>query len=371
MIRGVSAFCLDIHARYQCRHAGACCQNWSVPVEPTVVEIVNARQLRRHGFSGALFVASPDPDETHRRTARDDRGDCVFFERDADRLCVIHRDAGVAALPSACRHFPRKVLKDARGTLISLSHFCPTAAAMLLTTAPLAIVHAEPPLRLPPPMEGLDASEALPPLLRPGLLCDIDGYDAWERAGIETFARADLTSDACIDLVAAATEVIRDWRPGDGTLSERVGVAFRGPRPRNSAGAGSHARAIETVATLTAGRVGTDAAPIESFDVKWQRHIGAQFAGFDRGMRNYLAARLFANWIAYQGRGLRTIVEWLRTCTAVVRHQLLQRVLDAGAPPAPDDFIEAVRSADLLLLHVVDSAAFARHVAFIEGPDPS
>lgn len=371
MIRNVSAFCLDIHARYQCRHAGACCQNWSVPVEPSVVEIVNARQLRRRGVSGALFVASPAPHETRDRIARDDRGDCVFFDRDAGRLCVIHRDAGVAALPSACRHFPRKVLTDARGTLISLSHFCPTAAALLLTSMPLATVHAEPPLRLTPPMEGLDASEALPPLLRPGLLCDIDGYDAWERAAIETFARTDLAYDTCIDLVAAATEVTRDWRPGDGRLSERVGTGFRSARPGTGAEGGSYARTIETVAALTAGRVGADAAPIDSFDEKWQRHIGTPFEGFDRGMRNYLAARLFGNWIAYQGRGLRSIVEWLRTCASVVRHQLLRRVLDAGSPPDAADFIEAIRSADLLLLHVVDSAAFATHVASIEGPDPS
>ena len=367
----MAAFCLDIHARYQCRHAGACCQNWSVPAEPHVVEIVNARQLRRRGVGGALFVASADPHDTHAWIARDDRGACVFFDREGGRLCVIHRDAGVEALPSACRHFPRKVLKDARGTLISLSHFCPTAAAMLLTSAPLATVLAQPPLWLPTPMEGLDATDAFPPLLRPGLLCDIDGYEAWERAGVETFARADLTYDACIDLVGAATEVIRDWGPGDGTLSERVCVAFRRTRPGNGADAGSHARAIETVATLTAGRVGNDLAPVESFDDKWQRHIGAQFGGFDRGMRNYLAARLFANWIAYQGRGLRSIVEWLRTCAAVVRHQLLRRVLDAGSPPGVHDFIEAVRSADLLLLHVVDTAAFARRVASIEGPDPS
>jgi Fe-S-cluster containining protein len=366
----VAAFCLDIHARYQCRHAGACCQNWSVPAEPHVVEIVNARQLKPRGDGGALFVASADPHETHGRIARDDRGDCVFFDRDAGRLCVIHRDAGVEALPSACRHFPRKVLNDARGTLISLSHFCPTAAATLLTPARLATVHARPPLRLAPPMEGLDASDALPPLLRPGLLCDIHGYDAWERAGVATFARDDLAYDACVDMVAAATELIRNWQPGDGTLLDRVSVAFRSGRPENGADSGSQRRAIEAVATLTAGRVGDDVAPIESFDEKWQRHIGGQVGRFDRGMRNYLAARLFANWIAYQGRGLRSIVEWLRTCAAVVRHQLLQRAIDAGSPPDIDDFIEAVRSADLLLLHVVDTAAFANHVAPIEGLDP-
>ena len=87
-------------------------------------------------------------------------------------------------------------------------------------------------------------------------------------------------------------------------------------------------------------------------------------------MKNYLAARLFANWVAYQGRGLRSSVEWLQTAAALVRHQFLRRVLATAAPPGPDDFIEAVRMADLLLLHVVDSRAFASHVAPIEGPNP-
>jgi hypothetical protein len=220
-------------------------------------------------------------------------------------------------------------------------------------------------------MEGLDATDTFPPLLRPGLLCDIDGYDAWERAGVATFGRGDLAYGACLDIVAAATDSIRDWQPGDGTLTERVNAGFRDARAENGADPLSQRRTIEALASLTAGRVGHDLAPIDLFDEKWERHIGVRFDAFDRGMRHYLAARLFANWMAYQGRGLRSIVEWLRTCAAVVRHQLLHRVLDAGSPPGVEDFIEAVRSADLLLLHVVDTAAFAQHVAAIEGPDPS
>ena len=124
-----------------------------------------------------------------RRTRRARR--LRVFRPGGGRLCIIHRDFGVEALPSACRHFPRKVLHDARGTLISLSHFCPTAAATLLTPARSSIVDARPPLRLTSPMEGLDAWDALPPLLRPGLLCDMEGYDTWERAGVAVFAQPD------------------------------------------------------------------------------------------------------------------------------------------------------------------------------------
>ncbi len=114
------------------------------------------------------------------------------------------------------------------------------------------------------------------------------------------------------------------------------------------------------------GKVGDDLVPIEAFDEKWKDYPGRHVDWFDAGMKKYLGARLFANWIAYQGRGLRTIVEWLRTCADVVGHELLRRTNDSTVPPDATTFIEAVRSADLLLLHVLDSASFARQAATIE-----
>src|SRR5262249_40791155 len=186
----VAAYCLDIHSRYRCRHSGACCESWTVRAEPEVVELVRARGVTPGSGDRPLFLSSANADGKETWTvARTDRGDCVFFERDGGRLCVIHRELGEDALPSACRHFPRRVLHDARGTLISLSHFCPTAASTLLNGGTLSIVDARAPLLLASAMEGLDARDALPPLVRPGLLCDMDGYDTWERAGIAVFAQ--------------------------------------------------------------------------------------------------------------------------------------------------------------------------------------
>ena len=365
----MAAFCLGIHARYQCRHAGACCQNWAVPAEARVVAIVESRKLRRPGFSGTLFLPVDRSEGRGWTVARDAHDDCVFFERDAGRLCVIHREAGLDALPAACRHFPRKILCDVRGTFISLSHFCPTAAGLLLADGGLETVAAKPPLDLPPPLEGLDARGALPPLVRPGLLCDVDGYQAWEQAGIATFARGDLTADQALRVIAAATDVVRAWQPGEETMVARVARAFHATGPEDETGDISQTRAMAIVATLSATRV-TARAAIDRFDDHWAQYVADHFAQFDRPMKNYLAARLFANWIVYQGRGLRSIVEWLRTCAAVVRHNLLDRVLTSGSIPVESDFIEAVRSADLLLLHVLDTAAFAKHVAPMEGPDP-
>jgi hypothetical protein len=298
--------------------------------------------------------------------ARDTRGECVFYDRPAGGLCIIHRDIGENALPSACRHFPRKVLHDARGSLISLSHYCPTAAAMLLAGGAVSIVEARPPLRLESEMEGLDARNALPPVLRPGLLCDVEGYDTWERAGLATFARTDCRYATCLADFAAATEVIRRWKPGTCTLSNGVLAAFADQSADASIG-WSHDRAMQRVARLTAGSAGDDLTSIPHFEDQWNERAGAnEIDWFDLAMKNYLAARLFGNWVAYQGQGLRSIVEWLRTCASVVRHFVWQRLSASGLQLDHSMFIESVRSADLLLLHVLDSGSFARDIASLE-----
>jgi Fe-S-cluster containining protein len=366
------ARCLSIHAEYQCRHAGACCQNWTVPAEPQVIRLVEDRKLRRAGVNGPLFVSSRNPDSTSAfEVSRDNNGSCVFFDQDGGRLCIIHRDAGADALPSACRNFPRKFLRDGRDTFISLSHFCPTAAVLLLGMDSLTIVDAAPPLRLEEPFEGLDARTALPPLLRPGVLCDLEGYDAWERASVAVLAREDVTWPEALDRISAATARLRSWRPGSSSLADHVATAFEDAPDAPAAASMTQEQLVDVVWRLCAGRVPSDLEPIGSFEARWHDRVGSSFDRYDRPMKNYLAARLFANWIAYQGRGLISIVQWVRAAAALVRHHTLRRALDAGCVPGPDDFIEAVRMADLLLLHVVNTEAFARSVAPLEGPDPS
>lgn len=361
---------LDIHAGYRCRHSGACCESWTVPAEPQVVELVRARGLTPDNAGGPLFLSSIATDKHETWTvARTDRGECVFFDNKRGRLCLIHRELGESALPSACRHFPRQILHDARGTLISLSHFCPTAAATLLDGGTLSIVEALAPLLLTSAMEGLDARDALPPLVRPGLLCDTDGYAMWERLGVDVFARADDTYTQCLTELTDATELVRKWRPGLTSMSGCVAEAFRHAQIARREHAISDHRLIERVAVLTSDLTGGDIVGIPDFDKQWDLRIGTPGAWFELGMKRYLGARLFGNWIAYQGRGLRSIVEWLRTCAAVVRHFALRAAIESQQQFDQRGFIEAVRSADLLLLHVLDSAAFARTVATIEETD--
>jgi hypothetical protein len=254
----------------------------------------------------------------------------VFYERQSG-LCAVHRQFGADALPTACRHFPRVFLHDDRGVAMTLSHFCPTAAGLLMDERPVVVAETSLPSELSGNIEAFDAIGALPPLLRPDLLMDLEAFDAWERSAIATLGSDDRTCDQALDIIAAATEQIRRWTPGDVALASVVEEAF--------ASASAHA-ARNPCAEPTLGP-------------------------FDAAARRYLAAKLFANRIAYESRGLRSLVAWLRMCLATLRDEAV-RAAASGAASGGAVFIEAVRAADLALVHRTDSAALARGLACVE-----
>ena len=222
------AYCLRLHAAYRCQHAGACCTaGWAIPMEEPALARV---QKKFAGRAHTLFLSDHVGQSVGQPAilARTPGGDCVFFERDGGNLCVIHRDLGPESLPVACQHFPRVVLQRPRDTRISLSHFCPTAAKLLRSPGADAfeIVAAPASLALDGRAEGLDARDTLPPLLRPGMLMDEDGYSAWERRCLEILGRGDRTADQAVAVIAAATGALQSWRPGGVTLSATVDREF-------------------------------------------------------------------------------------------------------------------------------------------------
>src|SRR5215207_7008457 len=218
----MSSLCLSIHADYMCRHSGACCSAWMVPADQHVVELVSAGRIRSSRATGGVFITPPNTPGVDLRIAHGPDGACIFRE---SQRCAIHAQAGVSALPVSCRHFPRVILRDRLNIRISLSHYCPTAAWMLVSTTPIEVVDASRRLTVEEPMEGLDARDALPPLLRPGLLTDLEGYNAWEVQCIATLARGGDPTDA-LNIIARATETARAWTPARGRLVDTVSDAF-------------------------------------------------------------------------------------------------------------------------------------------------
>ena len=342
--------CLSFHAGYRCRHVGECCRaGWDIEVEPHIVQAVETRRILPVLSTAVAF--QPLPEAGTVAPARTQTGDCGFHQ--ADR-CSLQQAGSETMLPSACRHFPRVYLRDARGVLLTLSHFCPTAAALLLDQHPVTIVEAAAPLALEEPIEGLDAREALPPLVRPGMLADIPGYAAWEEAVVRTFVETP-DAHAALSILERATEDVRQWSPSHGLLADRVREAFATVSP--DAAALHLSESFAVVRDLT-GPHPLIEVPAE-FEREWADLRDRALNLMSGPMARYLAASTFGNWIAYRGQGLRSIVAWLHACHDVVRVQLVRHLSQADAI-APADLIEPFRLADYIMVHTVDSLAFGR-----------
>lgn len=358
MIHVMSWFCLRMHAAYRCRHTGVCCRaDWEIPAETHVLHAVDTTALRRSTGGRALMVELDRGIDV--QVPRGADRTCLFFEPRERGSCAIHREAGEAALPSACRLFPREIVIGARRTLVSLSHYCPTAAALLTTPGALDIVEARPPLAVGGSLEGLDARDALPPLVRPGLLSDPDGYDAWESACLEVLARPDLAAWEALDAIETLTERVLRWSPGQESLRAAVRAAAADLRPTSDSPQTPRRRLASDFAPLVAQYVPEETFPVSQYEERWQPLVEGS-ADVELVMKNYLAARVFANWVAYQGQGLRTVVEWLRTCHAVIRNEMAVRCMTSGRAACVADALAAAGRADLLMVHTIDSQAFVR-----------
>jgi Fe-S-cluster containining protein len=296
------AKCLSFHAAYQCHRSGACCSaGWTIPFDAEELRTVTALTVT----SGSIRPTDGGA------VAEMSQGRCSFLEDDEDGVhaCAIHRAGGHAALPLTCRMFPRVVLHDPRGTFVSLSHFCPTAAGMLFdATGDVTIVDAPETLVGLEMLDGLDARDVWPPLLRQGVMMDLDSYDLWEQSAIALLTRDRVPPRRALDALESAAMRIAGWRTDSGTpLRDVICDAFA-------------------------------AAPAPS-----------GLASFEPAVNRWLAARLFATWIAYQGNGLWTIVRYLRACLDTYDLEFTR----------DGDAMEAIRRADHLIVHESSSQQLA------------
>ena len=367
-------YALSIHADYKCRHSGACCTaDWDVPVELAVYRALDDRvrsgSLRVAPAAEPLhpFVVEPDvPDGAAAMLERTRDGDCVFFERDS-RLCIVHRDAGEESLPETCRHFPRLAVADSRGTFVTLSHFCPTAASMLFREdVTLEIVNG--PSAFPPAdYDGLAVTaDDLPPLLSPSMLMDPDGYSAWERHMVRRCA-ADALPESVVVTLTADAMTLRAWRPGETSLSEAIALL-----PEVFVPATAHSSLVSSLELRdeVVDAIPDDLKPApddDRLEDAYREHVRLFWPAFARPLNRYLAAKAFASWTAYQGRGLSTIVRGLEAALALVRIESARQCRDAGRPLDRDLLREAFRSADFALNHLAVGEDLAERWSRVES----
>ncbi len=399
-------FSLNLYANYACGHSGACCNSrWPIPVElrsyDRLRESIEAGRLelpiepRRRARvppdeapPDEPFVSPPGaPRDTPVVTALDRDGACAFYDRDRHR-CSIHRQLGPALLPVACQQFPRVSLVDGRGLFVIVSHYCPTAANLLFVDVAPAIV--ENPPAFPPSFtyDPLDARNTLPPLLHPGVMLDLESYDAWERAAVAQFGRCGSTAEQALTRVAVITETVRGWKPGSEPFGDRLRAAVENvdgelARPALAAHVreASKTGALIGVLTEPAGtadvrrvRLALAAIPpelrpalaVERAGAAFERWVAPEWSRFSGPMRGYLASKAFGSWLAYQGRGLRTTVFSLAVALSLVRVFAALGCNDCGRPLDRAAFGGAVRRADEVLLHLASWEDLARSLSRVE-----
>jgi len=314
----VKCFWLNVHVNYACRHSGMCCTaGWPIPVERVRAAAIERAIADHRVTPHATPWLIPDaeaPEDIAGTIAVRSNGHCVFFEAGGSG-CAVHD-----VKPAACVHFPHICLIDQRGVHVTLSHFCPTATAMLFEHAdPIAIVEGPLPVREGDALEGLDARDALPPEREtasgpktqdPGpRLMNYDEFSAWER-----------------EEVAAAR--IGEWAADDLAWFDHARAAVPPPW-------------------------GWPAAPA-GVEETWWTVAAPAWPGFDAVLRRYAAAKVFASWAAYQGDGLAAVRRSLRIASAVLRVESARECRRAGRGLDVELLTQAIRNSDLLLVHYAD-----------------
>ena len=208
---------------------------------------------------------------------------------------------------------------------MTLSHYCPTAAALLDADAP-----AGPAIRLDAPAfpvtgeyVGLDARRAWPPLVRRDLLMDWESWWDCERRAVDLLL-SDLDADPAIGLtrLRMAVNDLKRWSPADGLLGQRVVEAFD--------------RATKATCDPVRANPGLVDSAFQAIPIEIRPERFSERANTSpRASNRFLAAHAFANWAIHADQGLGGWMQSIDVAAAL---------LDAGA---------GVRQADLILRHLI------------------
>jgi hypothetical protein len=367
-----------MHLPYRCRDSGACCTSgWPIPLEAARVPSIAAAigNGRLHTPTAWLRPVSGQPADVAGVLTSDASGHCLFHAAG----CEIQRVLGHDALPSACQHFPRRCLLDARGVSVTLSHYCPTAASLLFEhSSGVEIVAGPSPIGGDP--EGLDARDALPPLLTPERLMDYPDYGAWEAHMVRVLAGdADdpRSPEDVLALLYEHAETISTWRPGNASLGhairslafdDQLDTAGLKTRPRRGS---VRVTALDCsterrlVGLARSSLVSPCQWPQATADevVSWQSFVEPEWAHYSVVIKRFMAAHAFASWMAYEGTGVLSIVRVVHLALAVLRQEVTRVCKAENAPLDAARLKHGIRQTDLLLVHLADYRTLARRIS--------
>ena len=194
---------------------------------------------------------------------------------------------------------------------VTLSHYCPTAAALLFEDpGPIAIVEGPSPVAGFAIPEGLDARESLPPLESPNRLMTWEAFSDWERAEVGKEPTHSSLADAA-------------------ALFEYARVAVPAPWAWAS--------------------VPTD------LERHWAALVAPAWASLAGVVQRYRAAKVFASWSAHDEDGVAAVLRVAAIADAVLRVETVRQCVTAGRVLDADLLKQAIRQSDLLIVHYADA----------------
>ncbi|AMY09781.1 hypothetical protein LuPra_03006 [Luteitalea pratensis] len=217
-------------------------------------------------------------------------------------------------------------------------------------------------------LEALDAREAWPPLLRPGVLAGHGAYTAWEARGLTDFLGPACAGMASLSTMLASalcwTDVLRIWRQSEGSLDVLVSRPWRHPDPNRALRISAAPDALRSRVLLPL----LSGVPGEWRPSAWPAGLtDASMAGesisrrqADAALGRYLATRLVGSWVAYQGTGLRSVAASLVYAYVLTALALQATAVDGSSTVTLGRLTSAIRAADWIVLHLLDRDVWAR-----------
>jgi hypothetical protein len=160
------------------------------------------------------------------------------------------------------------------------------------------------------------------------------------------------TPDGVLATLRRDAHLLRAFTPGASTLAEAVAALPREDVPAPPApelGSSLAKRAVVVQAIPDDLKPEADEHDLER---AYGRFVLPAWRRFDRPLTRYLAAKAFANWTAYQGRGIVAIVRGLDAALALVRVEAARQCRNADLPLDAELLKEAIRAADFALNHL-------------------
>jgi hypothetical protein len=197
------------------------------------------------------------------------------------------------------------------------------------------------------------------------MLMDPESYSAWERHMVGRCA-ADVSPERVIATLESDVAQLRTWRPGRIRLADAIEqLPCELETAALHSSLGDSVRLRDEVVTA----IPEDLKPEpdeEALEDAYRRHVGPVWEHFQRPINRYLAAKAFASWTAYQGRGLATIVRGLEAALALVRIESARRCRDSERPLDRALLLEAFRGADFALNHLAVGEDLAERWSRVE-----